>query len=993
MSGTPIGQKLNSGSHWHRWDPHIHAPGTRLNDQFTGPDPWTKYLDKIEQASPVISALGVTDYCSLSTYERVLTEKAKGRLPAVRLIFPNVEMRLAIGTQRGGYVNIHLLICPDDPNHLHEARRFLGRLKFKVDGDTFACSDSDLAKLGRHTYSQLDDDAALRKGIEQFKVELTNLRDEFKGSEWAQRNILIGVAGAQKDGASGVREAADTALRVEIEKFAHVIFTGSIAQRAFWLGDGAASAQELEHKYGGQKPCIHGCDAHDFAKVGVPDENRYTWLKGLVAFDTLQQALIDPRGRAFVGPQPPVSTIASQAIALIAIDGAPWARTPKVALNPGMVAIIGSRGSGKSALAEMIALGCDSISEHQHENSFLQRASDLLEGASARVVWKSGETISRTPQSGHAGGVDSYARARYLSQQFVEELCAADRVTDGLINEVQRVIYEAHPLTDRDGTSSFEELLELRVAVLRQGRQNQDVALCNLSERIGTDKEKHSQVAALKAQIEAKEKLIAGYKTDRTKLVSKGSESRVPRLEALMQAAQKVRGYLRYFANQKQSLESLDQEVREHRTRLAPEALRQAKGRYQPSGMREEEWERFLLVYKGDVDAAIRAHKEENAQRSKEWKGLPQPEPIDPAVPLIAEEADLAKQPLELLEAEILRLQRLVNVDKDTANKYAAISKRVDEEAAALEKLKERLVDCEGAATRIKQAQADREAAYASVFEFITKEQRILNELYAPLQARLGTATGATAKLTFNVVRKVDVADWATRGEELLDLRKATPFQGRGRLLRLAQESLEGAWRSGDAATVRKAMADFQNAHVRDLPSVTTLPPTEQANYRDWLKRFAKWLYGTEHIALQYSIDYDGVDIRKLSPGTRGIVLLLLYLALDDADDRPLIVDQPEENLDPKSIYEELVPLFRAAKAKRQVILVTHNANLVVNTDADQVIVASADTHAPGKLPPITYTSGGLEEANIRKRVCDILEGGEAAFRERARRLRVRMER
>jgi energy-coupling factor transporter ATP-binding protein EcfA2 len=133
--------------------------------------------------------------------------------------------------------------------------------------------------------------------------------------------------------------------------------------------------------------------------------------------------------------------------------------------------------------------------------------------------------------------------------------------------------------------------------------------------------------------------------------------------------------------------------------------------------------------------------------------------------------------------------------------------------------------------------------------------------------------------------------------------------------------------------------------------------------------------------------------IRKLSPGTRGIVLLLLYLALDEADDRPLIIDQPEENLDPKSIYDEFVPLFRAAKAKRQVVLVTHNANLVVNTDADQVIVAQAGAHIPGQLPPISYKSGDLEVAGIRLFVCDILEGGEEAFRERARRLRVRLDR
>ena len=104
-------------------------------------------------------------------------------------------------------------------------------------------------------------------------------------------------------------------------------------------------------------------------------------------------------------------------------------------------------------------------------------------------------------------------------------------------------------------------------------------------------------------------------------------------------------------------------------------------------------------------------------------------------------------------------------------------------------------------------------------------------------------------------------------------------------------------------------------------------------------------------------------------------------MALDDADDRALIIDQPEENLDPKSIFDELVGLFLIAKAKRQVIMVTHNANLVVNTDADQIIVAHAGPLPRGRLPPMSYLSGGLENENIRRAVCDILEGGEMAFR------------
>jgi ATPase subunit of ABC transporter with duplicated ATPase domains len=238
-------------------------------------------------------------------------------------------------------------------------------------------------------------------------------------------------------------------------------------------------------------------------------------------------------------------------------------------------------------------------------------------------------------------------------------------------------------------------------------------------------------------------------------------------------------------------------------------------------------------------------------------------------------------------------------------------------------------------------------------------------------------------------VRIADTTTWAKAGEEHLDLRLQGNFRGRGTLEQLANEDLKTPWEAGDADRVSAAMKAFREKNQEALLDDAPVPKSQQANYRDWLKTFAKWLYGTDHIQLQYSIDYDAVDIRKLSPGTRGIVLLLLYLALDDADDRPLIIDQPEENLDPKSIFDELVSLFLEAKTKRQVIMVTHNANLVVNTDADQVIIAQAQVIEAGQLPEITYTSGGLERADIREAVCNILEGGEEAFRERARRLRV----
>lgn len=340
------------------------------------------------------------------------------------------------------------------------------------------------------------------------------------------------------------------------------------------------------------------------------------------------------------------------------------------------------------------------------------------------------------------------------------------------------------------------------------------------------------------------------------------------------------------------------------------------------------------------------------------------------------------------------RLEVLFSADKLVRDQYTALNQRITQENSALLVLESRLSDAQGAAARRRDLQVERENAYGRLFQAVIDEQNALSELYAPLMKRLNASTGTLRKLGFHVRRVVDMNEWGAFAEEkLLDRRKSGPFNGRGSLTDLATRALKPELEGGSANEIQAAMSGFIAKHLQDLLKHAPYAQNQQAEFRVWSKQFAHWLFATDHISVQYEVVYDGIDIRKLSPGTRGIVLLLLYLALDDSDDRPLIIDQPEENLDPKSVFDELVPLFIAAKARRQVIIVTHNANLVINTDADQIIVAEAGPLSTTGLPPITYISGGLEDADIRKSVCNILEGGDLAFRERSRRLRVRLDR
>lgn len=990
---------IGRGSEWRRWEPHIHAPGTVLNNQFAGDDPWDSYLTTLETLTPQIEAIAVTDYYVTDSYEEVLRHKSAGRLPDVKLIFPNVEVRLDVAA-KSGFVNLHLLVSPEDAEHLAELRRILTRLQFGAYKDRFDCTREDLIRLGKRSDPSIADErAALRHGATQFKVNFDQLRKVFAESEWAKNNILIAVAGGSGDGTSGVRQAADATVRQEIEKFAHIIFSSSPAQREFWLGQRDVTTEQLRERYDGCKPCLHGSDAHDEKSVGQPEGDRFSWIKGALTFDALRQACIDPAGRAFVGPAPPQSAMPSQVISQVTIGRANWSETPDIPLNPGLVAIIGARGSGKTALADVIAAGCDAIATEVWTEdaalspSFLSRARPLIGDAQVALLWGGGNSSTRRLDGSDANSSLSFPRARYLSQQFVEELCASYGPSDGLIREIERVIFESHSADQRDGAIDFAELREQRTSRYRQARDREADAIADISERISDELEKENLAAWLAAQVSQKQTTITNYNSDLAKLVVKGTPAQVQRHRELSEVAQNLEARIQGFSNQRRSFLALKDEVRSTNQTKAPEMLRQVQARHPASGLSVEQWNEFLLIYKGDVEKSLTAYLAWVEREIAVLRGEP-PLPGDPNMPLIPDGADLSIIKLSDLKAEMVRLEALFSADKLVRDQYAALNARIAQENAALRNLETRLADARGAGARRKQLQKERDAAYGRVFAAVIAEQAALEELYQPLMARLAAASGTLQKLSFRVIRAADAEAWGTFAEEeLLDRRKSGPFYGRGSLVALATATLKPAWEIGAAADVQEAMTSFISLYSKDLLSHAPYAVTEQAAFRDWSKNFAHWLFSTNHISVRYEIAYDGVAISNLSPGTRGIVLLLLYLALDDADDRPLIIDQPEENLDPKSVFDELVSLFVAAKTKRQVIMVTHNANLVINTDTDQIIVADAGPHPTGGLPPITYVAGGLEDSEIRSAVCNILEGGEEAFRERARRLRVHLER
>lgn len=150
--------------------------------------------------------------------------------------------------------------------------------------------------------------------------------------------------------------------------------------------------------------------------------------------------------------------------------------------------------------------------------------------------------------------------------------------------------------------------------------------------------------------------------------------------------------------------------------------------------------------------------------------------------------------------------------------------------------------------------------------------------------------------------------------------------------------------------------------------------------------------------SLDYELSYQNDSFKQMSEGKQAFVILKLLLDFSDKK-CPILIDQPEDSLDNRAIYNELVKYIKKKKINRQIILVTHNSNVVVSADAENVIVANqegTDSHNKSGLR-FQYVNGALEDTRIkdpketiilnsqgiREHICDILEGGRDAFEKR----------
>ena len=255
----------------------------------------------------------------------------------------------------------------------------------------------------------------------------------------------------------------------------------------------------------------------------------------------------------------------------------------------------------------------------------------------------------------------------------------------------------------------------------------------------------------------------------------------------------------------------------------------------------------------------------------------------------------------------------------------------------------------------LNEQRISREALFKPVQELIQSNALIRNEYKLQFQAEIKSNPDTIYDRLFLMVKQ-------TAGE----------FRGESESLSVIRELME----KYDISKKSSLINFVQELHQK-LEEASKLPGIQSSLKKDRsATEVYDFIFGLEYLKPQYTLMFQDAQIEQLSPGQRGALLLIFYL-LVDKDSNPIILDQPEENLDNETIVSLLVPVLTEAKQKRQIIMVTHNPNLAVVCDAEQIIHCEFSRSDSNN---ISYISGAIECSIINTKAVDVLEGTMIAF-------------
>lgn len=925
------------GSEWNRWDLHVHTASS-YDYKYKASDADDLLCQTLEQNN--IKAVAITDHFKIDK-DRI--ESLRSKAPGI-VFFPGVELRTDKGSN-----NLHLILI------------------FSETTDLSVLSGDFDAIMIRQKAKSADSD-------ETIYWEFRDVVDFARSHD-----ALISIHAGHKT--NGIDKEISNALPVKQAIKADI----ADAIDFFEVGQKRDIENYEQHVFKeiARKPLIMCSDNHNPKDYTAKE---MLWIKADITFSGLKQCLYQPQERIFIGSIPPtldrvnknkqcnISSISCARVDHPANPATTWFDF-NIPLNPSMVAVIGNKGSGKSAFSDIIGqLCCCKTMESAsflNDRRFRKAPQKYANDYSATLTWLDGET--RTDFLSASQNRRSIEDAQYLPQKYIEEVC--NDFGDVFQKEIDKVIFSYVDKAERGDAQNLDGLVQLKSKPLELKFQDNRVKLEDINRKIiKLEKKKTAEYRKTISESLAKaNETLRRHENSRPAKVAKPQQKDADteyqaKLSQLNQRIQETKDEIKKATDRITEINVFINDIQIVITQISllqtqfgnvKNQIEVLINKYQ---LERSECIVGLTTPIAFLDNLIK-RKEEEKKRIQNT--------------IVAAENGFSKK-LEKLEAEKDVLISSADTEEKLYQKYLADLMEWDEKKleiigdkdtdGSIEFFKyelnyiDTILDSE-----YKTLVADRDILTRRIYEGISELSKIYQDIYAPIQGEISQLLG---DLEDGILFQAEVFMKETNIAQNILTFINQKFNGKyGRSHNSIQE-IETCIKNTDFGDVDSVMAFVHNmAEVitSDFESAEKRVPKRQ--------EFYDFIFGLNYIGVNFKLKMGMRSLDELSPGERGIVLLIFYLALSK-ERKPIIIDQPEDNLDNQSIYSKLVPCICRAKQKRQVIIVTHNPNIAVACDAEQIIYCEKDK----STNQIFYESGAIENPVMRDHVVDVLEGTMPAF-------------
>jgi DNA repair ATPase RecN len=676
---------------------------------------------------------------------------------------------------------------------------------------------------------------------------------------------------------------------------------------------------------------------------------RWTWIKmSEPSIEALRQAFLDPGSRIRQRQEPDPTVVRHDRVESLSVQGVIFLEDQEVLFSPHLNCLIGGRGSGKSSLFEAVRFALRREDDPAAKEQVDRIRATLAQESVLRLQWR-----EQDGGSGADGPVDVFEFRPMLARSQVVSRDVTDPAT--VFSGLDLQIFSQREIS----LIAEERGFLLRLIDNHTGKQLKDLQReeSELKERIRELQGQQARLDRLRGEVLSLRQSVQDLDRQWAARAAVREEQRRYR------AAMDARGFLQEVAARtEQVVEDLGrraEDIAESHAALGSAAREWPESDFFVS--LEAGTALANLELSAEISKAAERYRvqvEALTKGSADWQQVQAAiEQAEQAFRQACEQRGLRSEDLEQLA--VLGTQR-----NATALALAA-------QQAQVGNLEKSLTALPAAWLRLHQVWRDQTDARREATTAILEGRAVprrekgglpVLEARIELQGDRGLFLSSWGELAPDARTRLGRL-WPELGRSAFDIFQASPETGSP--WQVAQDWLE------DRLPFPHVASDL-------LPAFRDHLAGEQER---WLNARLQRVRDAVDLVLYHN---DGtlagsLAQRQLSAGQTNTAILMLLLASGRG---PILIDQPEDELDSSFISSELVPLLRAIKNERQVIVVTHNPNLPVNADAELVYALQAQS-VEGMARGVVRAQGGLDRPAVKDAVLDIMEGSEEAFRKR----------